>query len=167
MFYFIFLFLIGRASCQCGRAQARPGPPTAPRLLWSPTWESEPVCMCVCVCVCVCEKELKWVYRDSKWKACQIFLHLQTLFSLFVSVFTAMRQYLRAQSSQSSAYDNRTAQTCGSSQCCLPLLHTSPNLRLSLSFSHSSSLPPSPFAFVLRDRALLTWCVTIVAESIL
>ncbi len=33
MFYFIFLFLIGRASCQCGRAQARPGPPTAPRLL--------------------------------------------------------------------------------------------------------------------------------------
>lgn len=83
-----------------------------------------------------------------------------------LSFSTAMRQYLRAQSSQSSTYDNRTAQTCGSSQCCLPLLHTSPNLRLSLSGSHSSSLPPSPFAFVLRDSAILTRRVTIVAESI-
>ncbi len=122
---------------------------------------------CVHVCVCVCVRKNWNEFTETKWKACQIFLHLQTLFSLFVSVFTAMRQYLRARSSQSSAYDNRTAQTCGSSQCCLPLLHTSPNLRLSLSFSHSSSLPPSPFAFVLRDRALLTWRVTIVAESIL
>lgn len=89
-------------------------------------------------------------------------LKLSSHFFPSLSFSTAMRQYLRAQSSQSSTYDNRTAQTCSSSQCCLPLLHTSPNLRLSL----SSSLPPSPFAFVLRDSAILTRHVTIVAESI-
>jgi len=74
--------------------------------------------------------------------------------------FSAAMQYRHAQSSQSSTYDNRTAQTYSSSQCCLPLLHTSPNLSL------SSSLPPSPYAFVQCDSAILIRHVTIVVESI-
>lgn len=116
-------------------------------------------------CVYVCEKE-NWNETVNEKLVKISSTHKLSSHFFPLSFSTAMRQYLRAQSSQSSTYDNRTAQTCGSSQCCLPLLHTSPNLRLSLSCSHSSSLPPSPFAFVLRDRAILTWRVTIVAESI-
>ncbi len=116
---------------------------------------------CVHVCMCVRKRtEMSWFTETVNEKLVK-FSSTHKLFSLFSSLFLYCNAPVSA-----CTYDNRTAQTCGSSQCCLPLLHTSPNLRLSLLCSHSSSLPPSPFAFVLRDRAILTRRVTIVAESI-
>lgn len=126
------------------------------------TWESEPVCICMCE-----KRELKWVdFLETVNEKLVKFSSSRKLSSHFFPLLFPCCNAPVSASSQSSTYDNRTAQTCASSQCRLPLLHTSPNLRLSLSCSHSSSLPPSPCAFVLRDRAILTRRVTIVAESI-
>lgn len=58
-------------------------------------------------CVHVCEKE-NWnelIYRDSKWKACQIFLNSQTLFFPF-SFSTAMRQYMTTEQHKPAVHHN-------------------------------------------------------------